>query len=106
MLSPGEIQVIIGLGSAIFGGTALKFIDIFYNKGVSKDNLATQLRSELREDAQDLQKRVDSLTDEVDEWKSRYYNVLDGFYQLRKELFDAGVISTTTLNPLVEKKKE
>jgi uncharacterized protein YlxW (UPF0749 family) len=57
----------------IFGGVGLKFIEHFLNRNRTKNDIATQLRNELREDIRELQKRVDELEAENEKWRARAF---------------------------------
>lgn len=67
---PGPWLALIG---TVFGGGGLKVIEYLLNRGKVKEDIATQLRNELREDLRELQKRVDELEAENDKWRARAF---------------------------------
>lgn len=93
-MSPSEMNALIGLSGTIFGGIGLKISDYIYNHSRNKTDIATQLRTELRDEATDLQVRVDKLSDEVDTWKGKYYDLLGQFYELKRELTESNLVNT------------
>ncbi len=63
----------LAFAGTIFGGVGLKILEHFLNRGKTKNDIATQLRNELREDIRELQKRVDELEAENEKWRARAF---------------------------------
>ncbi|MFE9497258.1 hypothetical protein [Streptomyces collinus] len=63
----------LALFGTIFGGGGLKVIEWFLNKGKVKEDIATQLRNELRQELKELRERVDELEAENDKWRARAF---------------------------------
>ena len=63
----------LAFAGALFGGTGLKVLEHFLNRNKTRNDIATQLRNELREDIRELQKRVDELEAENEKWRARAF---------------------------------
>lgn len=92
-MSADTTTAIIALIGATFGGGGLKLIEYFLTRGKDADETATQLRSELRQEATDLRAEMQKLKDEnkliqddLDNWRQKYYDLLDQFYKIKVEL--------------------
>lgn len=71
----------IALIGTVFGGAGLKAVEVILTKSKTKDDIATQIRSELRTEVQGLREELRRVEDELDEWKQKYYDLLDQFYK-------------------------
>ncbi|MET7741972.1 hypothetical protein [Streptomyces sp. NPDC005385] len=63
----------LSLIGVIFGGAGLKFLEWFLGRGQVKEDVATQLRDELRKELKELRERVDELEAENDKWRARAF---------------------------------
>lgn len=63
----------LAFAGTLFGGVGLKVLEHFLNRNKTKNDIATQLRNELREDIRELQKRVDELEAENEKWRARAF---------------------------------
>jgi predicted nuclease with TOPRIM domain len=94
---------LVAAGSAfVFLG---KILDKAFGWRRSREDLATQLRSELREETQRLKKEIEDLRAEVTFWREKYLTekeengrlrndrdaLRDDFEELKKRLADTGV---------------
>lgn len=73
----------IALVGTVFGGAGFKIIEHFLGRKGRRDDFATKLRGELREEVAELRREADrlhreadELRDEVDEWRSKYYSLV------------------------------
>jgi hypothetical protein len=76
----------LALIGATFGGAGLKFIEYYLSRGKAKDDTATVLRAELRTEVTQLRSELVRVETELDSWKGKYYDLLDQFFNLKKEL--------------------
>lgn len=87
-----EIYILLG---TVFGGVGLKLIESWLNRGKEKVDLATQIRDELREDIErykeevaEFKKEVKELTMSVEDWKKKYYDLLDSHGKMKDDNYD------------------
>jgi len=71
----------LALVGTIFGGAGLKMVESFLNRSKTQTDVAAQIRSELRTDVQALRDEIRKVEQELDMWKSKYYDLLDQFYK-------------------------
>lgn len=82
-------QAWLALAGALLGGSGLKFIEHLLNRGKTKDDSATVMRAELREDLKVTREELDRVENEVDEWRGKYYLVVEAYQNLRADLNQA-----------------
>ena len=75
-------ETIIALLAAIFGGVGLKIIESFLNKSKEKFDIGVQMRQELRDDVVFLREELERIEGSLDEWRKKYYNLLNAFNEL------------------------
>lgn len=75
----------IALIGTVFGGAGLKVIEKVLSKGMVKDDIATNLRTELRKDATELRAELKVVEHELDNWKVKYFELLQQFIELKSE---------------------
>lgn len=70
----------IALIGTVFGGAGFKIIEYFLGRRGRREDFATKLRGELRDEITELRKEADKLQhecdklrDEIDEWRTKYY---------------------------------
>jgi uncharacterized protein involved in exopolysaccharide biosynthesis len=76
---------IYALAGALFGGSGIKFLEKWLNKEKDEQEIATQIRNELRGDMKELKIEVQRLEQEVETWKQKYYDLLDQFWKFKQE---------------------
>lgn len=76
------IEPILALAAAVFGGVGLKVIESVLNRSKAKNDLETQMRSELRGDVIILKEELDKIEAALDVWKKKYYALLMSFNEL------------------------
>lgn len=69
----------IALMAAIGGGALVKLIEIFFIPKSTREDFAYKLREELRADIKDIKQDKEKLEKESDEWKLKYYELLDKY---------------------------
>lgn len=79
-------ESVIALVSAVFGGAGLKAMEVWLTRGKTKDDTAAALRKELREEVQGLRNELNNVEKELDEWKQKYYDLLDQFVKVKNEV--------------------
>lgn len=72
-------QAWIPLIAALGGGAVVKLIEIFFIPKASKEDFATKLRDELRTDIKSLRAEITRLQTDLDEWKKKYYDIIDRY---------------------------
>lgn len=66
---------VIALIGTLFGGVALKIIEHILNRGKHKEDLATSMRKELREELASVKQELRDESKESEEWKSKYWEL-------------------------------
>lgn len=97
-----ELFTLLGV---VFGGVGLKMIESFLNRGKEKVDLAAQIRDELREDIEryksevaEYKKEVRELNINVEDWKQKYYKLLEDQGKLK----DTNADQQNQINRLME----
>lgn len=80
---------VFALVGTLFGGAGLEVTRRWLNRSKDRDDTATELRKELREELASLKKELDQVEAELDEWKNRYYDLLQQFVSVKGQLEDA-----------------
>lgn len=73
-----------------FGGLGLKFADWLLNRSKNEEDAATSFRKELREEIATLRAELGRVSKEVDEWREKYYDVLEELIASKAKLIDNG----------------
>lgn len=76
----------IALIGTVFGGAGLKIVEGFLSRGQDKVDTATELRDELRKESGDLRKEIKQVEKELDQWKERYFLLLQEFLEIKGHL--------------------
>lgn len=84
MTSTGE--AIFALLGAASGGVGLKILDSFLGRGRVKSDEASEIRKELRQEINGLRAEHLRIEAELDEWKQKYYDLLDKMYKQQQQL--------------------
>lgn len=79
------IPVLTFLGT-IFAGAGLKWIEGWLKKAKDKDDTATNLRNELRGELTSLKSEIQQTEKELDEWKGKYYLLIEQYLSVRSQL--------------------
>lgn len=58
---------------AIFGGVGLKVMDSWLSRSKVREDQATQIRRELRDEVVSLRTEIQDLRKQVDTWRDKYY---------------------------------
>lgn len=99
-------QAWLALAGALLGGSGLKFIEHLLNRGKTKDDSATAMRAELREDLKVTREELDRVENEVDEWRGKYYLLVEAYQNLRADLNQTlNEINSAGLDTKVERPK-
>lgn len=75
----------IALIGAVFGGAGLKLVEHLVNRSKLRIDAAADIREELREEINSLRKEVRVLSSDLDEWKNKYYLLLERFNRMKIE---------------------
>ena len=73
----------------VFAGTGLKWLEGWLRKNKDKDDTATNLRNELRLELVAMKADIQKTEDELDEWKAKYYEVIERLITMKAQLEDA-----------------
>ena len=76
----------IALIGTVFGGIGVQFTGHLLGKRKVKDDLATQLRGELKSEIATLRQELREVEKEVDVWREKYYTLLDQFVKVKVQL--------------------
>ena len=82
------IPVLTFLGT-VFAGAGLKWIEGWLRKAKDKDDTATNLRNELRTELTALKVEIQANEKELDDWKKKYFEVLQELLIMRVQLQEA-----------------
>lgn len=80
---------VLALIGTLFGGAGLEVTRRWLNRSKDRDDTATELRKELREELASLKKELDEVEEELDEWKTKYFTLLEQFVNVKGQLEDA-----------------
>lgn len=76
-------EAYIALIGTMFGGAGFKVIEFILGRKSRKEDFATNIRSELRDEVAELRKEADKLHKEaaelraeIDKWRSKYYSLV------------------------------
>lgn len=72
---------LLALVGTVFGGVGLKAVESILARGKTKSDTAAEIRNELRTDVAALRNEMKDLEVQLDEWKAKYYALLDQFYK-------------------------
>lgn len=73
-MDKGGWAAIVG---AALGGASVKVVDYYLKKPDKNYRTAERLREELRSELNVMRVEIRALADELDEWKSKYYTLLE-----------------------------
>ncbi|QQV92525.1 hypothetical protein SEA_FORREST_185 [Streptomyces phage Forrest] len=82
-------QAWLALLGALLGGSGLKFIEHWLNRSKVKEDAATQMRTELRDEIKVLREELRTVEDELDKWRGKYYELMDEFMKAKGDLAEA-----------------
>lgn len=77
---------ILSLLGVVFAGAGLKFVEGWLKKTKDKDDTATNLRQELRNELTALKADMAKVEKELDEWKGKYYEVIERYIIAKAQL--------------------
>ena len=80
---PVWVQII---GAMLTGGAVTKLIDRFWLSKKEETDAARDLREELRKALELTNDRMDRLQRDVDEWRGKYFTLLEDHIRLRAEM--------------------
>lgn len=81
----------IALIGTVFGGAGLKLAEGVLAKGASKQDVATSMREELRKDQSTLKDELRTAEKELDNWKMKYYALLEDYLDMKSQVAHAPV---------------
>jgi hypothetical protein len=80
------VTAIFSVIGAVFAGTGLKVVEKWLQKAKDKDDTATSLRNELRTELTGLKKELADAGDSIDEWRAKYYDVIEKYILVKAQL--------------------
>lgn len=83
---PEISQAWLALIGAILGGSGLKFIEHWLSQSKVKDDSASKFRDELRNEVSSLREELRTTEKDLDEWKGKYYTLVEETMKVRSEL--------------------
>lgn len=81
-LSDYTIPILALLGT-LFGGAGLEFVKRWLGKAKETNDIATNLRNELRGELTALKLEMEATEKESNEWRARYYEVLEKYLTVK-----------------------
>jgi hypothetical protein len=69
-------DALLALVGTVFGGVGLKLLEAVLGRGKRREDLATNLRNELRIELTELREDNDKLHEALDEWRTKYYRLV------------------------------
>lgn len=72
-------SVAVAFISALGGGAFVYILSIFFLPKSTREDFATKLRNELRSDIKEIRIEKERLEKELDEWKTKYYQILEKY---------------------------
>jgi len=72
-LSPEVIAAVV----ALFSGLSLKSIQHWLGRSKEREDTATEFRKELREEVKNLRGELKGVEDELDEWRTKYFALIE-----------------------------
>lgn len=88
-MDSGVVQSIIAVVVALFGGAGLKIVERWLSRGQVKEDYGLKLRTELREDLNRLRTQLEETETELDQWREKYFTLLEQFVNAKAKLEDA-----------------
>ena len=76
----------IALIGTLMGGVGLKVTEHWLGKAKSSSDDAKQIREELRTQITSQKQEIQTLEDEVNEWRAKYYDLRDSYMKIQTEL--------------------
>lgn len=76
----------IALIGTLFGGVVLKLTEHWLGRTKTAADDAKSMREELRSQITSQKEEIKSLEDEVNEWRSKYYDLRDSYIRVQTEL--------------------
>lgn len=76
----------IALFGTLFGGVALKISERLLSGSRDKNTDAQEIRAELRTSVSEQRTEIKDLEDEVNEWRSKYYDLRDSYAAVQVDL--------------------
>src|ERR1044072_4262498 len=86
---PDISQAWLALIGAVLGGSGLKIIEYWLNRSKVREDAATQMRTELRDEIKSLREELRTVEDELDKWRGKYYELMDEFMKAKGDLAEA-----------------
>jgi len=80
---------VLAVVGTVFGGAGLEVTRRWLNRTKDRDDTATELRKELRDELASLKKELDDVEAELDVWKQKYYDLLQQFVSVKGQLEDS-----------------
>lgn len=77
------------LAGTIFSGVGLEVVRRLLGRAKEKDDTATEFRKELRGELSTIKSELDTVERELDEWKGKYYALLQQYIEVKGELDEA-----------------
>lgn len=80
---------VFALAGTVFSGAGLEITRRWLSRNKERDDTATELRKELRDELSSLKKELDEVEEQLDLWKTKYFDLLQQFVSVKGQLEDA-----------------
>jgi len=87
----GLSEPVLALIAAVFGGAGLKVIESLLARSSQREDVAKQIRDELRGEVNGLREQLASIERRLDKWKRQYYDLYVAFNELVVVAMSAGL---------------
>ncbi len=84
-----SIDTLVAIIAAIFGGAGVKILEKWLNKSQAAEDSGFKLREELRTELTRLREELDKTEKDLDEYRKRYYDLMEVFTQTKIDLENA-----------------
>jgi seryl-tRNA synthetase len=88
-------EPVLALLAAIFGGAGLKLIEALLAKSTRRQDVAKEIRDELRSEIVGLKVQLGDIERRLDRWKRQYYELYVAFNELVVVALSAGLTEET-----------
>lgn len=82
-------EPVLALIAAVFGGAGLKIVDSIFTRKQVKDETATDLRAELRDEVRYLREQLKEAEEENERIRNNYYTLREEFIGVKNDLEQA-----------------
>lgn len=72
-----QTEIISAILGALGGGIGVTLVNAIFLPRVKQEDIATLIRNELRADIKGYREEVERLREDIDYWKTRYFEIIE-----------------------------